>query len=130
MAPPPSDSDRMAGAAMKGLQFTAEWAPRSDYTLSEFERRTGKAVTGSSVWRNPRVRLADVKEPPLPAKDVRIRPRACGVCMRVTAAMPHLIPCGTGDKNALFVIGRKVCLALAQSAGGRNVLARKLRITG
>ncbi|HEX9245035.1 MAG TPA: scyllo-inosose 3-dehydrogenase [bacterium] len=70
----------MAGAAMKGLQFTAEWAPRSDYTLSEFERRTGKAVTGSSVWRNPRVRLADVKEPPLPAKDVRIRPRACGVC--------------------------------------------------
>src|SRR5207302_1114170 len=38
------------------------------------------AVTGSSVWRNPRVRLADVKEPPLPAKDVRIRPRACGVC--------------------------------------------------
>src|SRR5207302_77616 len=80
MAPPSSDSDRMAGAALKGLQFTAEWAPRSDYTLSEFERRTGKAVTGSSVWRNPRVRLADVKEPPLPAKDVRIRPRACGVC--------------------------------------------------
>src|SRR5437588_444374 len=80
MAPPPSGSDRKAGGGMKGLQFTAELGPRSDYTLSEFERRTGKAVTGSSVWRNPRVRLADVKEPPLPAKDVRIRPRACGVC--------------------------------------------------
>jgi scyllo-inosose 3-dehydrogenase len=65
---------------MKGLQLIAEWAPRSGYRVSEFERRTGKAVTGSSVWRHPQVRLADVAEPPLGAKDVRLRPRACGVC--------------------------------------------------
>jgi len=65
---------------MKGLQFTAEWAPRQDYTLSEFERRTGKEVTGASVWRHPRVQLAEIKEPALRPKDVRIRPRACGVC--------------------------------------------------
>ena len=65
---------------MKGLQFTAEWAPRRDYAVSEFERRTGKAVTGASVWRHPRVHLAEVKEPPLGPKDVRVRPRACGVC--------------------------------------------------
>ncbi|TMJ09784.1 MAG: zinc-binding dehydrogenase [Bacillati bacterium ANGP1] len=65
---------------MKGLQFTAEWAPRRDYTVSEFERRTGKAVTGASVWRHPHVHLAEVEEPPLGPKDVRVRPRACGVC--------------------------------------------------
>ncbi len=65
---------------MKGLQITAEWAPRPDYTLSEFERRTGKATTGASVWRHPRVQLAEVREPPLGPKDVRVRPRACGVC--------------------------------------------------
>ncbi|TMI79552.1 MAG: zinc-binding dehydrogenase, partial [Bacillati bacterium ANGP1] len=69
-----------AGALMKGLQFTAEWAPRRDYTVSEFERRTGKAVTGASVWRHPHVHLAEVEEPPLGPKDVRVRPRACGVC--------------------------------------------------
>ena len=65
---------------MKGVQFTAEWAPRPDYSLSEFERRSGKAVTGASVWRHPQVRVAEVKEPAPGVKDVRIRPRACGVC--------------------------------------------------
>ncbi len=65
---------------MKGVQLTAEWAPRANYAVSEFERQTGKAVTGASVWRHPRVHLADVKEPALGPKDVRIRPKACGVC--------------------------------------------------
>jgi threonine dehydrogenase-like Zn-dependent dehydrogenase len=65
---------------MRGLQLQAERTPRTGYTLSEFERRTGKAVTGSSVWRHPKVRLADVPEPSLGPKDVRLRPRACGVC--------------------------------------------------
>ena len=65
---------------MRGLQFTAEWAPRPGYRVSDFEERTGKAVTGSSVWRHPKVRLANVQEPSLGPKDVRLRPRACGVC--------------------------------------------------
>lgn len=65
---------------MRGLQFTAEWAPRPGYHVSDFEERTGKAVTGSSVWRHPTVRLANVQEPSLGPKDVRLRPRACGVC--------------------------------------------------
>lgn len=65
---------------MRGLQLQAEWAPKAGYTVSEFERRTGKAVTGASVWRHPKVRLADVPEPVLGPKDVRLRPRACGVC--------------------------------------------------
>src|SRR5690348_2778912 len=65
---------------VKGLQFAAEWAPRPDYRVSNFEERTGKAVTGSSVWRHPTLGLADVAEPRLGAQDVRLRPRACGVC--------------------------------------------------
>ena len=65
---------------MKGLQFAAEWSPRPGYRVSAFEERTGKAVTGSSVWRNPTLGLVDVPEPRLGPRDVRLRPRACGVC--------------------------------------------------
>jgi scyllo-inosose 3-dehydrogenase len=65
---------------MRGLQLEAERAPRTGYTLTEFERRTGKAVTGSSVWRHPKLRLANVVEPVLGPKEVRLKPRACGVC--------------------------------------------------
>lgn len=65
---------------MKGLLVEAEWKPRAGYTPSEFERTTGKAVTGSSVWRHPKVRLAEVPEAPLQPGSVRIRPRACGIC--------------------------------------------------
>ena len=65
---------------MRGLQFDATWAPRPGYRVSEFERRTRKAVTGSSVWRNPRLDLIEVPDPALGPLDVRLRPRACGVC--------------------------------------------------
>ena len=65
---------------MKGLVLEAEWKPRDGYVVSEFERTTGKAVTGSSIWKNPRLRLADVPEAPVGPKDVRLRPRACGIC--------------------------------------------------
>lgn len=65
---------------MKGLVVTAEWDPRPDYAVSEWERRTGKAVTGSSVWRKPKVALDNVPEPALKANEVLLRPRACGVC--------------------------------------------------
>jgi threonine dehydrogenase-like Zn-dependent dehydrogenase len=65
---------------MKGLVLTAQWEPRPDYQVSEWERTTGKAVTGSSVWRRPRLSLETLAEPPLGAHDVLLRPRACGVC--------------------------------------------------
>ncbi|MHB8733352.1 MAG: alcohol dehydrogenase catalytic domain-containing protein, partial [bacterium] len=65
---------------MKGLQFAAEWAPKPDYRVSDFEERTRKAVTGSSIWRYPKLGLVDVVEPKLGPQDVRLRPRACGVC--------------------------------------------------
>jgi len=65
---------------MKGLVVTADWDPRPDYAVSEWERKTGKAVTGSSVWRKPKVALDNVPEPALKANEVLLRPRACGVC--------------------------------------------------
>ena len=65
---------------VRALQFDATWAPRPGYLVSEFERRTRKAVTGSSVWRNPRLDLIEAPEPALGPLDVRLRPRACGVC--------------------------------------------------
>ena len=65
---------------MKGLVLTAEWDPRPDYPVSEWERRTRKAVTGSSVWRTPRLSLESVAEPALGPTMVLLRPRACGVC--------------------------------------------------
>jgi len=65
---------------MKGLVVTAQWDPRPDYTVTEWERKTGKAVTGSSAWRKPKVALDNVPEPALKANEVLLRPRACGVC--------------------------------------------------
>jgi threonine dehydrogenase-like Zn-dependent dehydrogenase len=65
---------------MKGLVVHAEWQPRPGYVVSEFERSTGKAITGSSVWRYPKLSLEDLPEPRLGPKDVLIRPKACGIC--------------------------------------------------
>ncbi len=50
---------------MKGLVLSAQWDPRPDYRVSEWERATGKAVTGSSVWRRPRLSLETLADPRL-----------------------------------------------------------------
>src|SRR5207249_7092704 len=65
---------------MKGLVLTADWDPRPGYTLTESERTTRKAVTGSSVWRRPHVSVETLPDPKLGPREVLIRPRACGVC--------------------------------------------------
>ncbi|HEU5298079.1 MAG TPA: scyllo-inosose 3-dehydrogenase [bacterium] len=65
---------------MKGLVLTAEWDPRPDYKVSEWERKTGKAVTGSSVWRSPRLSLESLAEPRVGPGLVLLKPKACGVC--------------------------------------------------
>jgi len=65
---------------MQALVLTAQWDPKPGYHVNAFERATGKAVTGSSVWRKPRLSLEALPEPRLGPKDVLIRPRACGVC--------------------------------------------------
>jgi scyllo-inosose 3-dehydrogenase len=65
---------------MKGLVVQAEWDPRPDYKVTEWEVSTHKAVTGSSVWRRPRVVLETVPDPAPGPADVLLRPRACGIC--------------------------------------------------
>jgi len=65
---------------MKALVLTAQWDPRPDYPLSDWERETGKAITGSSVWRYPQLRVEEVEEPTIKPDQVLIRVKACGVC--------------------------------------------------
>ena len=65
---------------MKGLVVQAEWDPRPDYKVTEWERSTHKAITGSSVWRRPQVVLGTVPDPAPGPADVLLRPRACGIC--------------------------------------------------
>jgi len=65
---------------MKGLVLTAEWKPRPDYPVSEFEKATGKAITGNAVWRNPKLVVKEVPKPQIAPDQVLIRVRACGVC--------------------------------------------------
>jgi threonine dehydrogenase-like Zn-dependent dehydrogenase len=65
---------------MKGLVLTAEWDPRPDYQVSEWERTSRKAITGSSVWRSPRLALESVADPQGGPGMVLLKPRACGVC--------------------------------------------------
>ncbi|MGQ9632468.1 MAG: scyllo-inosose 3-dehydrogenase [bacterium] len=65
---------------MKALVLDAKWDPRPDYAVSEFERETGKAITGSSVWRNPKLGVKQIATPKIGPDEVLIRVKACGVC--------------------------------------------------
>jgi threonine dehydrogenase-like Zn-dependent dehydrogenase len=65
---------------MKGLVLEATWDPRPDYPVSAWEKETGKAVTGSSVWRRPNLGVRDWADPKPGPNDVLIAVQACGVC--------------------------------------------------
>ncbi len=65
---------------MKGMILDAKWEPRADYQLSEWERSTGKAITGSAVWRHPKLEVGDWPDPQPGPRDVVIEVQACGVC--------------------------------------------------
>ena len=65
---------------MKGLVLCADWDPRPEYALSDWEKQTGKAITGNAVWRNPRLEVTDAPEPGIAPDQVLIRVKACGVC--------------------------------------------------
>jgi threonine dehydrogenase-like Zn-dependent dehydrogenase len=65
---------------MKGLVLEATWDPRPDYPLSAWEKETGKAITGSSVWRRPNLGVRDWADPKPGPNDVLIAVQACGVC--------------------------------------------------
>ncbi len=65
---------------MKGLVLDAQWDPRPDYPLSDWEKETGKAITGNSVWRYPKLEVRDWPDPQPGPKEVVLAVRACGVC--------------------------------------------------
>ncbi len=65
---------------MKGLVLDAQWDPKPDYDVSEWEKETGKAITGSSVWRHPALNVQDWPDPEPGPNDVVIEVQACGVC--------------------------------------------------
>ena len=65
---------------MRGLVLDAVWEPKPDYVVSDWEKKTGKAITGSSVWRHPKLEMREWPDPQLGPKDVLIEVRACGVC--------------------------------------------------
>ncbi len=65
---------------MKGLFIEAEWSPREGYKISDFEKESKKAITGSSVWKNSRLVIKEVKEPKPGDDEVLIKVKACGIC--------------------------------------------------
>jgi threonine dehydrogenase-like Zn-dependent dehydrogenase len=65
---------------MKGLVLDAVWEPRADYEVSDWEKETGKAVTGNSIWRNPKLGIRDWEDPKPGPNDVLLAVQACGVC--------------------------------------------------
>lgn len=65
---------------MKGLVVSAEWSPKPGYVVSEFEKTTGKAITGNSIWKNPSLAVKEVPDPTPGPKDVVLKVKACGVC--------------------------------------------------
>ena len=64
---------------MKGLVLDAKWDPKPGYVVSDWEKETGKAITGNSIWRNPTLEVRDWPEPTLGPKDVLLEVQACGV---------------------------------------------------
>ena len=65
---------------MKGLVLDAKWDPRPGYQVSEWEKQTGKAITGNSIWRHPTLQVTDWPDPTPGPQDVVLEVKACGVC--------------------------------------------------
>jgi len=65
---------------MKGLVLDAKWDPRPDYPLSDWEKETGKAISGNSIWRYPKLEVREWPDPQPGPKDVLLEIQACGVC--------------------------------------------------
>ncbi len=65
---------------MKALVLSAQWDPRPDYRVSEWEKTTGKVVTGSSVWRYPKLEIKEWPDPQVGPDDVLIEVKAVGIC--------------------------------------------------
>jgi threonine dehydrogenase-like Zn-dependent dehydrogenase len=65
---------------MKGMVLDAKWDPKPDYKVSEWEKKTGKAITGNAIWHNPTLEVKDWPDPKPGPKEVLLQIQACGVC--------------------------------------------------
>jgi threonine dehydrogenase-like Zn-dependent dehydrogenase len=65
---------------MKGLVLDAKWEPKSTYNVSDWEQQTGKAVSGNSIWRHPKLEVRDWPDPQPGPQQVLLQIQACGVC--------------------------------------------------
>jgi threonine dehydrogenase-like Zn-dependent dehydrogenase len=65
---------------MKGLVLDAKWDPRPGYQVSDWEKETGKVISGSNVWRYPKLEVREWPDPELGPHDVLLEVQACGVC--------------------------------------------------
>jgi len=65
---------------MKALILSANWEPRPNYNVSEFEQQSGKAVEGFNVWRHPKLEIKEVPQPKPGPGEALLRVHACGVC--------------------------------------------------
>ena len=95
---------------MKALVLEAKWEPKPGYVVSEFEKQTGKAVTGNSVYKSPSLTLKEVPVPTIGPQEVLLKIKACGVCgsdihMYETDAQGYVmypglmkLPCATGHE--------------------------------
>ena len=65
---------------MRGLVLDAVWEPKPDYAVSEWEKETGKAITGNSIWRHPKLEVREWPDPQPGPQEVLLEVQACGVC--------------------------------------------------
>ncbi|HXV42805.1 MAG TPA: alcohol dehydrogenase catalytic domain-containing protein, partial [Anaerolineae bacterium] len=65
---------------MKGLVLNAKWEPRHNYKVSDWEEETGKAITGSSIWRYPKLEVQERPDPKIKPDQILLEVKACGVC--------------------------------------------------
>ena len=65
---------------MKALILEAEWSPKKGYKLSAFEKETGKAEVGNSIYKNPKLSIKDIPMPRPKPDELLIKIKACGVC--------------------------------------------------
>ncbi len=65
---------------MKGLVLDAKWDPKPDYKVSDWEKKTGKAISGNDIWRNPTLEVKSWPDPKPGPQEVLLEIQACGVC--------------------------------------------------
>lgn len=65
---------------MKALVLDATWEPRPGYQVSDWEKETRKAITGSSIWRYPSLKVREWPDPKPGPMEVLLAVQACGVC--------------------------------------------------